>query len=91
MKGVKGTRCGRRFFISSAGMKSMSPSIQSLRSFAVSPGRSIEVSDQRKRICIRGGADDITAMTEGSSCHGTEGIERTMGAAKTLLTRSIGL
>lgn len=91
MKTVSGTRCIRPIFISLAGIVRMSPSIHERLSFAFSPGRSIEQVEKRKRIRIRTGADFITCMMFGSSCHSGAGMGVTTGAAKTRLKRSQGL
>ena len=55
-EGVKGTRCRRPLSSQRPEWRGVSPSIHSFRSLAVSPGRSIEARDQRKRICVRIGA-----------------------------------
>ena len=91
MKGVKGTRCRRPIFISEAGMERVSPSIHSFRSLAVSPGRSMEARDQRKRVCVRIEAHLTTASASGRDCHEIDGMGLTMGAAKILLTLATGL
>ena len=91
IKRVSGSRCGRRFFIASAGSVRTSSRIHVFRRLAFSTGRNMEQRDQRNKRRTLFGAERIICIMLGSSCHATAGIGVVIGGAKTRLRRSTGL
>ena len=65
--------------------------IQLFSIFAISPGLNSVQSENRKRMRMRSGADDINVIAQGSSLQSIEGIALTFGGANTLLTLASGL
>lgn len=59
--------------------------------FAASPGRNIEHKVNKKKFCSLGVAVENASMILGNSCHLNEGIEVTLGGAKTFETFVRGL